>query len=172
MRLFIAVHVPEELRKKMAAIAKELDREGIRPVKEDNLHITLRFIGEVPDEKASEIEQALRQVKFGNFECTLRGSGVFPNESYVRVVWAGIESGGKLEELSGKVNQALAGFPGDEKFSAHLTLARVKKKTEVRDFLERHGGDFGSFTVDSFELIQSVLGPDGPKYTTVAVFNA
>jgi 2'-5' RNA ligase len=68
MRLFIAVHLPDGLRGKMASIAKELEQEGIRPVKEDNLHITLRFIGEVPDEKAGEIERMLRQVKFGKFE--------------------------------------------------------------------------------------------------------
>lgn len=172
MRLFIAVQVPEELRKKMAALGDELDMDGMRPVKSQNMHITLRFIGEVPDENADEIKAELEEVRFEKFDCLLRGTGVFPNESYVRVVWAGIESGGKLEELSGKVNQALRGVPGDGKFSAHLTLARVKKKIDVSNFIAKHQEEFGSFTVESFELVQSVLEPGGPKYTTVAVFNA
>lgn len=172
MRLFIAVQVPQELRRKMAEIARELDMDGIRPVKEQNMHITLRFIGEVPDEKVGEIREQLGQVEFEKFDCLLKGTGVFPNENYVRVVWAGIESERKLEELSGKVNQALSGLPGDGKFSAHLTLARVKKKADVRDFVAGHQEDFGKFTVESFELVQSVLEPSGPKYTTVAVFNA
>lgn len=172
MRLFIAVQVPEELRKKMAAIAKKLDMEGIRPVKEDNMHITLRFIGEVPDEEVGQIKEQLSSVKFEKFDCLLKGTGTFPNPDYVRVVWAGIESGKKLEGLSGKINQALHGIPGDGKFSAHLTLARVKKKADLREFIAKHQDEFGTFTVDKFELVQSVLEPGGPRYTTVAVFNA
>ncbi len=172
MRLFIAVHVPDELRKMMGGLAGELDIDGIRPVKEQNMHITLRFIGEVPDEKAAEIKEQLGQVKFEKFDCLIKGTGVFPNENYVRVVWAGIESDGKLEELSGKINQALRGIPGDGKFSAHLTLARVKKKVDLKDFVSKHQEEFGKFNVESFELVQSVLEPGGPKYTTVAVFNA
>ncbi len=172
MRLFIAVQVPEELRAKMAGIAKELDMDGIRPVKEQNMHITLRFIGETSEEKVNEIKERLREVKFEKFNCLLKGTGTFPNDEYVRVVWTGIESDKKLEELSGKVNQALAEIPGDEKFSAHLTLARVKKKVDVKGFLGKHQEEFGSFSVESFELVKSVLESDGPKYTTVAVFNA
>ena len=172
MRLFIAVQIPQELRMKMGTLAKELDMDGIRPVKGENMHITLRFIGEVPDGKADEIKEQLSKVKFEKFDCLLKGVGVFPNENYVRVVWAGIESDGKLEGLSGKVNQALQGITGDGKFSAHLTLARVKKRADLRDFVSKHQEEFGKFTVESFELVQSVLEPGGPKYTTVAVFNA
>ena len=156
----------------MAGLSSELDMEGIRAVKEQNMHITLRFIGEVPEEKAEEIKEKLGGVMFEEFDCLLKGVGVFPNENYVRVVWAGIESDGKLEELAGKVNQALGEMPGDGKFSAHLTLARVRRKVDVGDFISRHQDEFGSFTVRGFELVQSVLEPSGPRYATVAVFNA
>jgi 2'-5' RNA ligase len=172
MRLFIAVRLPEELRKKMAGLAKELDMDGIRPVKQENMHITLRFIGEVDEQKAKEIQEQLKSVEFEKFSCMVKGTGVFPNKDYVRVIWTGIESNGKLEELSAKVNNALHGIPGDGKFSAHLTLARVKKKVDVNEFIDKHQEDYGSFSVGSFELVQSVLGPEGPRYNTIAVFNA
>ena len=96
MRLFIAVQVPEELRGKLGALSKEIEQEGIRPVKPEKMHITLRFIGEYPEDKVGEIEEMLKSVRFKGFDCSLKGVGVFPNEDYIRVVWAGIESGGAL----------------------------------------------------------------------------
>jgi 2'-5' RNA ligase len=69
--------------------------------------------------------------------------------------------------------EALRGVGDDERFSAHITIARVRRKADLRGFLEKHKGDeFGPFTISSFRLIQSVLGPEGPKYSTIAEFNA
>jgi len=115
----------------------------------------------------------LRGVEFEAFDCEAKGVGVFPEENYIRVVWAGIESGGRLKALANKVIGALSVYGGDERFSAHLTIARVKRKADLRDFLEKHRNDeFGKFVVSNFELIQSELGPGGPKYTTIANFEA
>lgn len=171
MRLFVAVPVPGELKEKAASLSKELEQDAIKPVKAENMHATLRFIGEV--EGKEKIEEKLRSVQFSEFKCTLKGAGVFPNENYVRVVWAGIESGGKLEELAKQVQDALKGSPGDNRFSAHLTIARVRKKISLKEFLGKHRDEeLGTFTVSQFELIESVLGPEGPSYRTVAVFKA
>lgn len=173
MRLFVAVPVPLEVRQKAASLGKEIAQDGIVPVKPENMHITLKFLDEVDGSKAGDVEAKLRAVEFGAFDCEARGVGVFPDESYIRVVWAGIESGGMLKALANKVIGALSGYGGDTRFSAHLTVARVKRKADLGGFLARHREDaFGRFSVSSFELIQSELGPGGPKYTVLAVFEA
>ena len=173
MRLFVAVPVPAELREKMAALGNEIRQDGIVPVKPENMHLTLKFLGNTDERRLAELEQALRGIKFRPFGCAVKGVGVFPDEHYVTVVWAGVESNGALESLVKGVQEALPGFGNDERFSAHITIARVRKKADLRGFLEKHKGDeFGSFTISSFELIQSVLGQGGPKYSTIAEFKA
>lgn len=173
MRLFVAVPVPQGLRERIAALGDELGQDGIVPVKPENMHLTLKFIGDTEERKLASLEQALRGIRFAAFGCTVKGVGVFPNENYVKVVWAGVESGGALESLAKDVQDALRGFGGDERFSAHITIARVKRKADLGGFLGKHrNDDFGQFTISSFELIESVLGPGGPKYSTIATFEA
>ncbi len=174
MRVFVAVPVPPEVRAKAAAAGRELEGEGISLVRPDNMHLTLRFIGEVQPQEAERIALELEGVDFRRFPCVVKGVGVFPDEQYVRVVWAGVGSGGSLEALAAKVAQALKGHGGDERFSAHLTLARVKRKMDPRPFLERHRDEeFGSFEVSEFHLIESVLGgPAGPRYHVIGSYTA
>jgi 2'-5' RNA ligase len=174
MRLFVAVQVPKELREKIAGLGREIEGDGIIPVKQQNMHITLKFIGEVQEKQLEDIKERLSKIKFGGFRCAIKGVGVFPSENYIRVVWAGIESGGALESLAKEVISGLKGHGDDDRFTAHLTIARVKKKTDLGEFLEKHKEeDFGSFEVTHFELIESRLGgPKGPEYHTVAGFEA
>jgi len=175
MRLFVAVEVPMELRERVAGLAKELPPDAITPVRSENMHLTLRFIGEVPPKSLGEIEARLREVSFGRFMVPLKAVGVFPSEDYVRVVWTGCESP-ELDGLAKKVIEALRGIGKEEDrgFSAHLTIARVKKKIDVRKFLEKHAKDeFGSFEVGEFYLMRSELKPGAPpKYSVVAAFGA
>jgi RNA 2',3'-cyclic 3'-phosphodiesterase len=173
MRLFVAVPVPREIREKVAKLGEEILQDGIVPVKADNMHLTLRFMGDTDERRLAALEQALRGIRFAAFGCTVKGVGVFPDERYIKVVWAGVESGGALESLAKDVQQSLRGFGGDERFSAHMTMARVKRKADLHDFLGRHGNDdFGRFTASSFELVQSVLGAGGPRYSVIAQFEA
>ncbi len=175
MRLFVSVPVPDELKAGVAALGDELPRDSVSLVRPENMHLTLKFIGETDEKGLSEIKSRLGSVRFAPMRCTLRGVGVFPSESYVRVVWAGCESGGALESLAKEVMSALKGFGKDEheKFSAHLTIARVKRKVEIGDFLNKHRNeDFGSFEADGFHLMQSVLKIAGPEYTVIETFRA
>ena len=180
MRLFVAVPVPEELRAKAAELGKEMkvDKRALSFVKAGNMHLTLRFLGEIDDETVAEVRERLRTIKFERFECALRGIGAFPNENYVRIVWVGAESGGKLEALAKNVIHVLRGFGKEEKeeggqFSAHLTLARVKQRVDVREFIAKHKNDqFGSFEISEFHLIASVLKPEGSEYKVVEKFRA
>jgi len=173
MRTFVAVPVPEALRRKVSALGLEIAAPGINLVKPDNMHLTLRFIGEIPDAQLADVKKQLGKVKFSRFSCRVMGVGVFPNESFVRVVWAGCLSDGALEALAKDVAGALGGYGGDERFSAHLTIARVKSRIDARPFLEKHmNEEFGTFEAKEFHLICSVLGAKGPEYTTLAVFKA
>lgn len=173
MRLFVAVPVPEGLKEKLAGLGKEIEQDGIRFVKPENMHLTLKFIGEVDDAELPAIEEKLKAISFAPMGCTLKGVGVFPNEDYIKVVWAGCESGGKLEALAKDVMDALHGYGDTRPFSAHLTIARVKRKLDLKDFLQKHRDElFGEFEAKEFHLISSVLKPGGPEYTTLATIEA
>ena len=173
MRVFISVEVPEEIREKAARLAEELPKDAVRPVKPENMHLTLRFVGEIPKDAVDRVKKKLGEVKFSPFVAKFRGVGVFPSENYVRVVWVGVESE-ELLSLASEVKNAMKGEKGDERFSAHLTIARVKRKIDARGFLEKHRNDeFGEFEIKSFELMQSKLQPGKPpEYTIIASFPA
>ncbi|MBD3397589.1 RNA 2',3'-cyclic phosphodiesterase [Candidatus Micrarchaeota archaeon] len=174
MRLFIAVEVPEEVKKRMGELEKELPDEGLRKVDPGLMHITLKFLGEVEEVQLEEIKKALGKIEFLPFKVRVKGVGVFPKEDYVKVVWAGTGGEG-LEGLAEKVELALASmFPKEARgFSGHLTLARVKRKIGIKEFLGKHRGEeFGEFGVRKFLLMQSVLGRGGPEYSVVEEFPA
>ncbi len=170
MRLFVAASVPIELREKLREKSAEIAGDGIKLVEPENMHITLRFLGEISDEK--EIVQRLKDIKFERFRCAVRGIGAFPSQDYIKVIWAGVESNGKLEDLAAKVSSALEGLPGDGRFSAHVTMARVRKKVDLKKFIEENNDEFGEFEVESFELIKSALSPKGPEYSLIEKFHA
>ncbi len=173
MRIFVEVPLPEELKEKIGKLGKEVEQEGIRLVKPQNMHATLKFLGEIPEKKLTDIEQKLRQIKFSSFRCSIKGVGVFPSESYIRVIWVGVESNGQLEKLAEEVMGALQGYGKDDRFSAHITIARVKKKVDTSKFLEEHKNeDLGEFEVKGFNLMESVLSREGPSYSVVASFAA
>ncbi|MEM3422362.1 MAG: RNA 2',3'-cyclic phosphodiesterase [Candidatus Bilamarchaeaceae archaeon] len=171
-RLFVAVEIPQLTRKKISQFSSQLKDKDIRLVDEKNLHITLRFIGEVPEQNVEEIKEKLNKIKENKFECKIEGVGVFPTENYIRVIWVGIISDG-LKKVAKKIDEVLAGIgkKEDREFSAHLTIGRVNKKTDLKKFLEENKNiNFGSFEVDKFVLFESKLTPNGPIYTKLAEF--
>ncbi|MBI5227768.1 RNA 2',3'-cyclic phosphodiesterase [Candidatus Micrarchaeota archaeon] len=172
MRLFVAIPLPEEITLRLEQLASGLKRDGVNPVSNENMHITLRFLGEVEHGKEKEIEERLHKIRFEKFSCTFIGVGVFPSKEYVRVVWVGAESNGALEGLTKKVNNELKEFGKEEEnFVGHITIARVKRKVDFSSFLEKYTkAEFGSFEVSSFTLVQSRLEPEGVKYEKLAAF--
>lgn len=169
MRLFVAVPVPAELKEKLAALGSEIDQDGIKRVKPENMHLTLKFLGELDESKMPEIQEKLKAISFSPFSCSLKNIGVFPNENYIKVIWAGCESGGTLEALAKQVITTLHDYGDNRDFTAHLTIARVRKKLDLKDFLQKHKEDvFGEFEVKEFHLVKSVLKPGGPEYSVLA----
>ena len=180
MRLFVALEIPSAVRGNLAALIREL--RAIAPqakwVRVENLHVTLKFIGEVPDTKLESIRTALAGVR-SNLPVTLefRGLGFFPNEKHPRVFWAGIEASANLKTLAADIEDAAEklGTPHEKRpFSPHLTLARFEspKLTDpFRDAIAANAArDFGPLRTNHFHLIESRLKPAGAEYTTLQSF--
>lgn len=167
MRVFIAVRVP--LNEKIKRVLEELSKfKGIKTVKPQNLHINLKFLGEVEEDKIKEIKKILEELKgFGNFEVSLKSIDAFPNQNFVRVIWIGAKSD-KLIRLAKLIDSELQnlGFIPGNKYTPHLTLARVKKKiSKIKKIFSDE--DFGKLKVEKVELIKSELKKSGPQYLTL-----
>jgi len=146
----------------------------LKLVEPQNIHITMRFLGDIKPTMVDPIHEAMKKVSFSTFNCEIRGLGAFPNLRYARVVWAGMRKG--VDELKNVFNQLepnlqQLGFRPDPKgFSPHLTLARVKtgrNKAELARCIQTMADfDFGVVRADCLRLKKSVLTPRGPVYST------
>jgi 2'-5' RNA ligase len=176
IRSFIAVDIPDNMRDDAALIQREIATEGLRFVRPQLVHVTLKFLGDVPEEIIDDVVGALRSVRVQSFDARLKGLGAFPGRS-VRVVWIGLE--GEFSGLYEAVERALDGF-GFERdsrgFSPHVTIARVSRQSpDISGTLSRKisnmgNVDLGSFHVDHFLLKKSTLTRGGPIYEDLATF--
>jgi len=171
MRSFVAVDLPKEMKAKLAELSAKLPEERIKQVDAQNLHITLMFLDELDEKKAWKVGKCLERISFPKFSITLKGIGAFPNERYPKIVWAGCESA-ELNELAKKVREALAEFEfEDERFSPHVSIARVKGDVELADFFEANKNfEGGTVVVRDFSLKKSILKPNGPAYGNIQKF--
>ncbi len=179
MRLFIAIDICEELVNKIIPVQNEIKGyPGVKTVEPENLHITLKFLGEVPRPNLDSIKNALSDVKFNKFEISLKGIGFFPTSSNPRVIWIGVSKGEeKITELAKIVDKKMKkfGFKSDE-FKAHVTIARIKRlsgdlKSKIKELHEKfYDSDFGSMLVENFKLKESILKHTGPIYKDLATF--
>jgi RNA 2',3'-cyclic 3'-phosphodiesterase len=185
VRLFVALQIPSAVRDNLSALIDELrnsDRtaSGKKPrwVRPENLHVTLKFIGEAPAEKLDAIRAALSSVRSAHsVELRFHGLGFFPNANRPRVLWAGMDAPSNLGSLAVDVDQAVAaeGFPREtHAFAPHLTLARLDPpgiSRELRAAVEtKLTRDFGILHTAEFHLIQSKLKSTGAEYTTLQTF--
>jgi len=175
MRLFIAINIPLEIKKKLVDITKELIKFGkVSNVKKANIHITIKFLDEVEDKNIDELKNRLRKIKFNCFNLKLNSFGVFPNINFIKVIWAGLEDSLELRKLHDKVEGALAGlFDKDDKFAEHVTISRVKfvkDRDKLIGFLKKVRFN-DKFEVNNFSLIKSELSKDGSKYTVLERYN-
>ena len=172
MRIFIAIDLPNEIRKQL----KDLQRK-LRPltnsskwVAPESIHITLKFMGEVPEKKIEQIDEALAGLAWKPFTISVHGVGFFPGARSPRVFWAGMDAPtmqGLTEELDARMEPL--GYEKERRaFRPHITLARAKGTridgdlvTASTEYAER---DFGSFLADRIFLVQSTLKPTGAVY--------
>jgi 2'-5' RNA ligase len=180
VRLFIAIEIPQTIRSNFASLLKEF--RAIAPqvkwVRAENLHVTLKFLGETEPAKLGALQDLLSAVRSDqSVNLEFRGLGFFPNEKRPRVFWAGMEASANLKMLASDIDQAThhLGFPlEDRPFTPHLTLARFPLPGIPQKLLqasqERSAQTFGSLRSGEFHLIESKLKPAGAEYTTVQTF--
>ncbi len=180
MRLFVAVDLDENVRRAAARVTRSLrerlergETYGVSWVGVDNLHLTLRFLGEVSEDLARKVESTLAQpFAVPSFDLTLGGVGTFPPAGSARVIWLGVTAGAEaLAQLHDEVEARLGPFPferEDRPYRAHLTVGRfrVPQPARVREtILAKDPGTIGRCTVRHVTLYRSQLSPKGAVYT-------
>jgi len=181
MRLFVALEIPSTVRENLASLLESLRAVSpqTRWVRLENLHVTLKFIGEVPQAKLAGIRGALAGVRSEQpVTLDFRGLGFFPNEKRPRVFWAGIEASPNLKTLAADIEGATEklGIPREPRpFSPHLTLARFEPprlpERLCAAIRENAAREFSSLRTNKFHLIESKLKSSGAEYTTVESFS-
>ena len=180
IRTFIAIDIPEDIRSRIADFQNTMIRSNlaVRWVKPENIHLTLKFIGEIPEQLVGEIKSGLFDAPSLRepFDVTLSGTGVFPNIRRPRIFWAGITSGAEeLSRLSKEIQEKLVRF-GVEKdaraFKPHLTIGRIKPGKPVEGLEHYVGAGLlqpGAFRVKEIAFMKSVLHRTGAEYSSLAV---
>lgn len=181
MRLFVAVNFPFEIKKSIGSFMQNLRKvkADLKWVEPENLHLTVQFLGNVSEEQVADVVEALKRPAAGIAPFTLKlgGVGVFPARERPRVFWVGAAGEtDKLLELSRRVQRELKGLgfdPGRNKFSPHLTIARLRSPAGFSDVMDRaekaaENKVFGSAKISTVDLMLSELSPKGPKYHTLA----
>ena len=175
MRAFVAIFPPLETRKETLASARTLPSEDrVRWIRPENVHLTLKFLGDVREENLDGLRAALGEVCAGYapFDVVLAGLGAFPSARRAKVLWAGVGAGSyQLRSLATDVDAALAplGFEHEKRpYVPHLTLGRVRGRPVSLDLPSGAGGM--GFRVRQVELMESTLTPEGAIYETLGVF--
>ena len=184
IRAFVAIKLDEKtiaaLHRAQASLRNKPSGQTGRWVRPEDIHLTLKFLGDVPTEAVPEITQALKIAcaPSAPFDITLAGVGCFPNCRQPRVVWVGIKETVFLRNLQSAVEEAVneLGYPPEERaFSPHLTLARVERNAKPKEVaalgqeVERSAlGEIATFHAERVSLMRSDLRPSGPIYSELA----
>ena len=179
VRAFIAVSVDEMIVARLAALQADWRIAGadIGWVLPESLHLTLKFLGEVTDDRLADIGDQLRHLAEASapFRLTFMGAGGFPNLQRPRVLWVGVSQGAAaLQTLAGELDATMAAlrFPPETRpYRAHLTLGRVKSPEQfsrLRPLVAARAEElFGTMDVSELRLLRSDLGPQGARYTAL-----
>jgi 2'-5' RNA ligase len=182
VRLFVALDVPQSVRVTLSELIKNLKKtcQSARWVRLEGVHITLKFIGEIPDDSLEGIREALGTIpSFPPIEVRFAGLGFFPGPHRPRVFWAGVEGGPELTQLAAAMEMKLEplGISAEKRaFHAHLTLARFESvqgnTQELRERVEMLGTpEFGKELFREFHLYRSVLKRSGAEYTRLFTYS-
>lgn len=175
----MSIEISDEIKERLIDVQKGLEATGadLKLVEPQNVHLTMRFLGNVPEDKIDRVKEAVRRSgkTLSPYDLQVKGIGAFPNLGYIRVIWAGVGRGkdetvALRRELDGSL--AERGFPPKDKdFVPHVTLARMRsakaKERIVKRIKEMSDKDFGTCRADAIELKKSKLTREGPIYTTL-----
>jgi 2'-5' RNA ligase len=181
-RTFVAIPLSEPVRAAVERLRGRIQAEiqGARWVEPRNYHVTLAFLGDVPHADLAEVCRAVTAAAAAHapFDLTVHGLGAYPTPARPRVLWAGLTGPGveSLRSLHADLERALRqlGYPPDDRFSPHVTLARFKPgkapAPDLTALVERHAGRWqaGNLRVDEVLVYSSSPDPEGPTYTVLS----
>lgn len=178
IRSFVSIDLDDEqILSKVESIMSSLKSIGgdLKPVERENIHLTLKFLGNVTPAKLGEVKKALSSLRFQPFQLEIKGAGAFPSLNRMNVIWVGIGEGWtQVQQIFEQTETLLhgQGFSRETRpFSPHITIARVRssrKKAETGAFLGHLADEsLGTFNAQHVRLKQSVLSPSGPAYSTL-----
>lgn len=168
IRSFIAIDMPEQAKKEIVKVQKILEKKNLfsgKLTEKENLHLTLKFLGEIDEEKVEEVKEKLKEIEFSKIKVGLGEIGVF-SEDFIRIIWVHLVGEGILG-LQKEIDDKLESFFQKEKrFMSHLTIARVKSVKDREKLLdELKKIKLGcEFEIDRFLLKKSTLTEKGPVY--------
>jgi len=176
IRTFIAVHVPDRVRSKIAEFQNRLKPFGcdVRWVRPESIHVTLKFLGDVRAEQIGGIAESIRKAveSLDSFDVLVGGAGVFPDARRPRVLWIGVQKGSEeLIVLASKIEDVCSKFNFKKEmraFSAHLTIGRVRSPKGIASLMEAMqtiGFEGGSYPVEEIVVMKSDLQQTGAVYT-------
>ncbi len=171
MRTFIAIDIPEEIKKEIVKVQEQLPEFKGKLTERENLHLTLKFLGEVDEKKAEEIKLRLREIKSKKIESEIDSIGIF-SEEFIKIIWLHMAN---CEKLQKEIDNGLKElFEKEKRFMGHLTIARVKKIKDKKKFISELNKikiPSMKFTINNFELKKSVLTEKGSIYETLETYN-
>jgi len=180
LRLFIAIDIPDEIKRAISELIGRLKKTGsdVKWVRPETVHITLKFLGEVEESKIKAITDRLEMIskRHAPFELEAVGTGVFPDYSRPRVLWIGIRQNEEVQKIYEEINTELKALGFEEEnraFKPHLTIGRVKSRSGLNQTLKTLRGfskrDFGKISVKEILLMKSTLKPTGAEYEKIHV---
>ena len=175
MRYFIGISLPQEVKDYLVDLQKNIgnDSAKVRWVSKKNLHLTLKFLGDLDENTLQRTRAILRSISFSSFSVTLGKIGLFPSIHRPRILWINLLPPKNILELQGDIEYTLSSlFPRDKQFTVHLTLGRIVflKHINLLTKLDSLPLNCPSFTLSSFSLFQSVLHHHGPTYTLIETY--
>jgi len=180
MRLFVALDLPDEVRRALAVLIARLKPKSrsARWVRPESMHLTLKFLGETDAQKLDAVRAALAKIHSAQpVDLHFCALGFFPNEFKPRIIWAAVQTSANLFELSAAIEQSLEplGFARESRaFVPHLTLARIKSTKGIENLVRAADAlksyDLGSARESEFHLFESVLKRSGAEYKKLVTF--
>jgi 2'-5' RNA ligase len=182
MRLFVSVDLDGLAEAVDEAQAPFRDEPGLDPTDPEQVHVTLKFLGDTDPDELDDLRSALaaavEDAAVDPFEAEFGGYGVFPSLDYISVIWLGVRRGSEelsaLHEAIEARTTALGFDPEDHEFTPHTTIARMRdarRKEHVQAVVRERDPDVGDLRVEEVRLTESTLTPDGPEYETVTAIS-